>query len=384
MTRDAKSRTNGEKVRVVQVTHDLGIGGLPRVVQTLSEHLDHSRYEVEVLCLRDGGPLLDRLADRGIRSFVLKRRKTVLRADYFAASRIAKHFRARQPTIVHTHNTEAFVEGGFAAKISGVPVLINTDHAREFPDLRRRMFLEWLVSHVTDYVVAVSEDGKQNLRRFERIAERKLRTVHNGVDADYLKPAPDAGRMRQQLGIPERAPLIGLGSRFEPQKGLTYFLQAMPHVLRACPDVHAIVAGYGSLADELEAEARSLGISERVHFIGKVHTMSDVLACLDLFLLPSLWEGLPMAILEAMAVGVPIVATDVGGVTSALEDGRNAIVVQPADPVALARGIEQLLASSELRRELGANARADFEARFSAQAMARAYEELYEAALARR
>ncbi len=85
-----------------------------------------------------------------------------------------------------------------------------------------------------------------------------------------------------------------------------------------------------------------------------------------------------------MAVGVPIVATDVGGVTSALEDGRNAIVVQPADPVAFARGIEQLLASSELRRELGANARADFEARFSAQAMARAYEELYEAALARR
>jgi glycosyltransferase involved in cell wall biosynthesis len=131
----------------------------------------------------------------------------------------------------------------------------------------------------------------------------------------------------------------------------------------------------------LKGEAEALGVAERVRFIGAVDSMTDVLACLDVFALPSIWEGLPMAILEAMSGGVPIVATDVGGVGGALEDGKTALLVPPADPAAFADGLARMLASAETRERLAKNAREEFDRNFSSGAMARSYTELYERAL---
>ncbi len=378
------SLKHDHRVRVIQVTHDLGVGGLPRVVETLSTHLDPDRYEVEVFCLREGGPLKERLAQRGIETYVMDRPPTRLRADYFTAGRVRAHMAARRPAIVHTHNTEPFLEGGLGAKMAGVPILVHTDHARDFPDKWRYMFLERLMSFFADAVVAVSDDGLENLHRYVKIPRSKLSTILNGVDGGELSDERDVGGWRQRLGIESDAPVIGLGARFSDQKGITYLLDAMPSVLEEYPNTHLVLAGYGELEGALKRQSSQLGLDERVHFPGKVDSMSELLTAFDIFALPSIWEGLPMAILESMAARVPIVATEVGGVGAALTDGESGILVPPADPAAFADGLKRALASRELRAGLAAEARRTFDERFSADAMARGYAELYESLLEKR
>jgi glycosyltransferase involved in cell wall biosynthesis len=298
--------------------------------------------------------------------------------DYFAFLEVARILRQNEIEILHTHNTDPFVEGTLGAILAGVGTIVHSDHARLFPDKRRRMLLEWLASHFAYRVVGVSEHTTRNLHEYERIPKRKLLTIPNGVNGAEYRIRIDKARKRRELDIGADAPLIGLGVRFTEQKGITYLLKAIAEVAAKIPAVKLVIAGEGPLETRLKQEAADLGLNGNVAFIGPRRDIPELLQIFDLYVLPSLWEGLPMVLLEAMAAGCPIIATDVGGNASAIRHGVNGSLVPPASPRALASEILDLMTDPGKRRRYAENGLNIFENEFSVQAMVAHYEMLYE------
>lgn len=363
------------KYRVLQITHDLGVGGLPRVVVTLCKALDPSRFDVSVLCLNDTGPLAEELTAIGIPVLQLERQSP--RPDYLAFLKVARVLRDHRTDVIHTHNTQPLIDGGLASLFVRRTALLHTDHARSFPDKRRYMVAEYLLSHRAHRMVGVSEHTSRNLHRYEWIPMDKIVTVQNGIDGSRFLGRIDKAVKRRELGLPAAGPVIGLAARLTEQKGVTYLLQALPALVARFPDLSVVIAGYGPLEEAHKAEAQRLGVTGHVRFIGTRLDVPELLKVFDVFVLPSIWEGLPMSILEAMAAGCVVVASDVGGVGAALSSGVNAMLVPPAQPEALATALATVLADDALRERLSVQARQVFQERFSAEAMARHYEALY-------
>jgi glycosyltransferase involved in cell wall biosynthesis len=359
----------------MQITEDLGLGGLEHVAATLCTTLDPTRFETSALCTKDGGPLADELTARGIPVFHLPRPHG--RADYFAALKIARILRRERIDVIHTHNTSPFIDGGLAAVLAGTRTHVHTDHSRLFPDKRRYVIAEHIMSHFAYRVVGVSDHTVAELRRYERIPLSKLTTIPNGIDSQAFAREREGAAKRRELGISPTAPVIGVAVRLTEQKGLTYLLQAMPEILAAHPDTVLVIAGDGILAGSLREEAAARGVADSVRFIGPRRDIPELLGMFDVYALPSEWEGLPMIILEAMASGCPIVASDVGGLRMAVREGENGCLIAPRDVRALAHRLISLIGDPRRRREFGDAGRRYFRERFSAEAMAAAYARLY-------
>ncbi len=365
------------RIRVLQVTHDLGVGGLPRVVETLVRTIDPERFDVSAVCLNFAGELADALTADGYTVSVLEQGRR--KPDYLSSFRLARFLRAGSYDVVHSHNTQPLYDAALGTFLTGRSTLIHTDHARNFPDRFRYMALEHIAAWRAFRVVGVSEHTTDNLHRYERIPRRKLVSIPNGIDGRLFDRPVDRAAVRASLGVPPDAFIALFGSRLEAQKDVPTLLEAFGLVARRRTDVHLVIAGQGTLQGELEARSQALGLGARVTFAGVRLDMPDVLRASDIFVLSSTWEGLPMVILEALAAGCPIVSTAVGGVPTAVEDGVSGLLVPPRDPAALAGAIERLAGDEALRTRLAAAGKAVFAERFSATAMVRRYEELYEA-----
>lgn len=364
-----------KKNRIMFVTHDLAIGGLQQVVVNLCRTIDKGLFEPSVLCLRSRGDFADEVVQMGIRVFLLPSKEG--RVDYFPYFRIARIFREEGIGIIHTHNTQPFVDGTFGALLAGVRTIVHTDHARDFPDKKRYMFLEWIVSHFAYRVVGVSEHTTRNLIRYEKISPEKTLTIMNGIYGEKYRITIDTMKKKKELGIRHNGPVIGLGVRLSEQKGITYLLQAMPDILRVFPGLTLLIAGEGQLENELKTEAKDRGINDHVIFAGPRLDMPEILKVLDLYVLPSLWEGLPMVLLEAMAAECPIVATDVGGNSMAIENGVNGILVPSRSSAELAKAVIGLLRDEQRKYAFIQKGREIFDKKFSARVMTSSYEQLY-------
>jgi glycosyltransferase involved in cell wall biosynthesis len=363
------------RLRLLQITHDLDLGGLQQVIYNLCRTLDRDRFDISVLCLRTKGLFASDVEALGIPVYLLEKKADG--PDYFAFRKVAKLLRDLRIDVIHTHNTQPFFDGTIGAMLAGVRTVIHTDHARAFPDKLRYMVAEWAMSLYAYRVVGCSEHTSEQLMRYEKIPKRKIVTIPNGIDGSRFDLTIDRQAKRRELGIHEQGSVIGLAVRLSDQKGITFLLQAMPRILAKHPDTTLLIAGDGDLRTDLEREAQQIGIAARVKFCGPRKDIPELLKLLDLYVLPSKWEGLPMVILEAMAAGCPIVATDVGGNSTAVVDGVTGALVPPQDPGALAEAVIRLLDSPELLQTYAANAKQRFRERFSAETMARQYERLY-------
>ena len=364
-----------DKIRVMQITHDLNIGGLQRVVVDLAKNLDKDKFTVSVCTLREGGPLEDELIQAGIEVI---RMPSMPRADYFRFWKLHKMMAVKKPAIIHTHNTEPLIDGTLAALLARVPVRVHTDHARRFPDKLRYMFSEWLLSHFLSQFVAVSEQTKNDLVRYEKIRPDTIKVVFNGIAGERYGARIDKDRKKSELGIgPSRTPILGVAARLTEQKGITYLLQATKLLCKDFPHALLLIAGEGELWQVLHDEVNHLGIADNVLFLGSRLDMHEVLQVQDIFILPSLFEGLPLALLEAMAASLPIVTTDVGGVRHAVRDGVNGIVVQARDPDALYAAAKQLTENLGMRSAFSKSSLDLFHKQFSLERMVKGYEAIY-------
>lgn len=367
---------SGERTRLLQVVPSLNLGGMEQVVIQLSRSIDRDRFDVRVLCLRSEGQFAEELREAGIPVRLLARPRGG-GPDYFAFSRLRAVLREERIEVMHTHNTEAMLTAGLAGALARVPTMVHTDHAREFPDKLRYMVAEHLVSHAYYRVVGVSTHTTTALERHEKIPRRKLVTIPNGVDPTPYTRAAEPLEVKRALGIAGRGPVLGIAAKLRPEKRIEDLIEALSYLRLYFPEIVLLIAGVGGEEEKLRRTAAEHGVADSVHFLGMRRDIPDILRALDLMVLPSSREGTPMILLEALAAGVPVVATRVGGIPEIITHGLNGSLVEPLQPGALAREITRLLHDPELRARYRHEGRRTFDERFSARAMARRYEALY-------
>jgi glycosyltransferase involved in cell wall biosynthesis len=265
-----------------------------------------------------------------------------------------------KPHIVHTHTSKAGILGRLAAKMAGVPIVIHTPHGHvfygHFGPLVSRLFLvvERLMASFTDRIIALTEVEKNDYIAFSVCSPRKLATIHSGVQIDqYMRTPSNVKEKKRSLGLDPEVLVVGTVGWLLPIKGPMYLLKAMAGVWQSHPDTRLVYVGKGDLEAELKEEALRLGASNRVVFLGWRDDIPEIMNALDVFVLPSLNEGMGRVLVEAMAAGKPIVASRVGGILDLVKDGQNGLLVEPRDTSALCDAIEKLLADKTLRDAMG-------------------------------
>ena len=363
-----------KKNRLMIITHDLAIGGLQQVVVNICKTINRDRFDVFVLCLRALGEFVPEIEAMGIKVFFIPQKKGT---DYFSFLKVAKILKDQRIEIIHTHNTQPFVDGTMAALITGVKTIVHTDHARVFPDKIRYMVAEWLMSLFAYKVIGVSDHTAQNLRKYLKISPKKIKTILNGIDPLKYKIQINIGKVKKDLGISSNGPIIGTMGRLVMEKGIPYLLKAMQRVIIEFPNIQLLIVGDGAIRPYLEKEAVDLGVHPNVIFTGSRLDVPELLNLFDLFALSSISEGLPMVLLEAMAAGCSIVATKVGGIPIAIKNGENGSLVSPKNSEKLASAIIALLKDKPLRDKYVANGHKIFKENYDARIMTKQYEQLY-------
>ena len=260
--------------------------------------------------------------------------------------------------VVNTHRDKDTVLGALAALLAGVPHVVRTVHGLREPlggwaAVKARAYdaLERMALRSVDVVIAVSDHTADALRR-SGVRPARVTAIHNGIAPPAIRPPGLPARIRRELGIGPDALVIGTAGRLVPVKGHDGLLRAMAVILRVRPDARLVVAGGGPLRATLDRTARRLGIDRACVFTGHRPDVRDVIAAMDVFVLPSLSEGIPMALLEAMAIGTPVVATRVGGIPEVVEDGVTGVLVAPGDDAARAEACLELARHRDRARRL--------------------------------
>jgi glycosyltransferase involved in cell wall biosynthesis len=349
-----------------------GPGGAERMLIHLATGLGPD-YRSEAALIRDRwlGATLRR---RGVPVTML--RYTSHRFDATLRD-LVKLIRTRGVAVLHTHEFFMNTLGLMASWLTGVP-LVATVHGRNYySDRARRRVMCRLVGTFASRLVTVSEANKHFLTERVGIPPRRIQVIPNGVPLDDRPPAATLSALRESVGLDQHHRVVGTVGSLYPVKGHKYLIDAAPSVLGRFPQTVFVIVGQGGLRGELEAHAARLGITAHLRFLGHREDVHDLLSIYDIFILPSLSEGMPLALLEAMAAGLPAVATRVGGVTEVLEDRKTGLLVPPADSGALADTIMTLLGNPRLAKELGQAARQTAATRFSLAGMIRAYEGVY-------
>jgi glycosyltransferase involved in cell wall biosynthesis len=338
---------------VVYFSNALVRGGAEEHIVTLLRGLDRSRFRARLVCTPRVATSIapDVPADVEVVALELRRPGQV-----GAAWRFLGLLRRWRPDILHSHLFYASVFASPLGRLAGVPVIVETPHLRE------RWRHGWLKSHyvvdraigrLVDRYIAVSEANATYLVGEKGIPARKVAVVPNGVDLDRFDTRSiDGGQIRRAHGLRPDDRLIVVIGRLEPQKGHTVLLEALPAVAARVPGVRAVLVGEGSLRRELESDAARLGLTSRVTFTGYCADVVPWLAAADLTVLPSFYEGLPLAAIESLAAGRPVVASEVDGTPEVVVDGRTGLTVPPGDPAALAAALVRLLDDHDLRRRL--------------------------------
>jgi glycosyltransferase involved in cell wall biosynthesis len=248
--------------------------------------------------------------------------------------------------------------------------------------LTKRGFLpvyRWVFRHGISHATAVSEDLRRYLLDTFSLPEARVTTIPNGIDVERFAVPLDTSSLHRELGIREGALVIGSIGRLMEQKGMEYLLQAFARLSRRGSDMKLVIVGEGELRQDLECLARHLQVSDRVVFTGIRNDIPHLMRLFDVFVLPSLWEGQPITIVEAMAAGRAIVATDVGGNAEILHHGEFGVLVSPRDENALADAIDALLSDAARAGGLGKRAASHAERELTSASMVRRYEELFAA-----
>ncbi len=360
--------------KVMHITHSLAMGGLQQVLYNLCRHTDRSAFEVSVVALKELGLFAEKLAKLDIEVILVPQVKKV---DYFAFVKLARIIREMKIDIIHTHNTQSFIDGTLAALLAGVKTIVHTDHSRPFPDKKRYMVAERILSLFAHKIIGVSDSVVKNLMHYERIAPDKMLTIHNGIDASEYDINVDRVKKRRELGLDDISPVLGISSRLSYVKGIVYLLKAMCDIRKVYNNISLLIIGDGPQKEELEKLTIVFGLQKHVHFLGEMDKIQPILKLFDIFVLPSLSEGMPICLLEAMASGCPIVTTNVGGIPEMIENGKNGFLVRPADSKALSNAILYLLEHEQVRQQLVIEGKRVVRERFSALKMTKTYEQLY-------
>lgn len=361
--------------RVLFVIHGLHFGGAENVVLSLVRGMDRDRFEPVVLCINVAGALGEQARTSGLAEI----RTLIPRGRWRKLTDMGAAIRELKPDCLHSHGGTALLMLGATRPFRQRIPWVHTYHFGNYPHTRRRyLWAERACSRLPDRLVAVSDTQRLAIQRHLWVRPDRIRTIMNGVAEHESYSTPDrVEEMRRSLGYGPDDVLVGTVAVLSEQKGVRFLIDAAQGLIDRKTRLHFVVVGGGPLETELREQVRVAGLGDRVQFLGWRDDASAIMPALDVFAMPSLWEGLPLALLEAMAAARPIVTTAVGDNAHLIRDGDNGRVVQPADPAGLSRAIEDLVRNPDERRRLGQRAREDYRRFLTVEAMTGQYAELY-------
>jgi glycosyltransferase involved in cell wall biosynthesis len=367
-----------DTINLLMLLYEPGPSGQGTHVLSLVEGLNRERYRIIVVCPTANVHTIERLWRAGVTVIPMPMSKI---RNAFATCRLIQILRREKVEIIHIHSQEAGIWGRIAAWVARVPVVIYTPQT---VDIRQKRFqalyylIERLLATVTDMLISVNDGDRVRMIDKGVISPRKIMTVYNGIEVHNYPACVDVSRTKEDLGIPSEGPVIAQIGRLCAQKGPRYLLEAATLVLETRPETIFLMVGEGPLRAEIEDSAKELHLSGHLLLLGWRNDVAAIIACVDVVVLSSLWEGLPYTLLEAMASGKPVVATAVNGSKELIRDGQTGLLVPPADSRALADAVLTLLDSSEVAVEMGRRAREVVGKDFSLENMVGRVDELYE------
>jgi len=374
---------------VAHVIATLGVGGAEKQMVLLLRELDRRRFRPVVACTTRAGPLLDALRDAEVEVAILGKRGPV---DPLLLWRLRAWMRRLQPDLIHTWMFTANTWGRLAAWFAGAPPVIAAERCVDLWKTPLHRGLDRLLARRSPRVLANSQAVARFLVQREGIPEERVRVIPNGLDpadAERLRPrdAAEASALRRALGLPEGAVVVGDVSRLDAKNDLLSWTEVVARLAARFPSLAAVLVGGASsrverrYARRLEAALRERGLLGRVRLLGARRDLENVLPALDLFLHTSVMEGFPNCIMEAMAAGLPVVATRAGGTDELVVEGTTGRLAAVGDVAALAEAAAALLVDPERRRRMGEAGASRVREEFGARRMVEATEMIYDEVL---
>lgn len=361
----------------------MGFGGGEKYVLYIAEGLSGHGYSFHFVTYKES--LFTREARR--RGHETKVIDMTRRLSPLGLLRLTRFFKDQAFDLVHTNGARMNFYGRLAARLAGVPHVCSTVHNSlyDYPigALKRSLYVAvdaWTARYA-ERIIAVADALAADLRDKYGIAAEKVLTIHNGVDMEELRATRGREALREELGLKPEDPCLSAIGRMTNQKGFTFLVRALPSIAERSPGVRCLFVGDGPLRYDLEREAHALGVADICRFTGMRTDIPDILSATDVFVMPSLSEGFPMVLLEAMGMGRPVVATAVSGNPELIEDGRTGKLVAPSDPKALAEAVLRLLENPDEAQALGKAALIKVSTSFTVQIMVEKTERVYRSLL---
>ena len=361
---------------ICQVLHGLRVGGAEVLAARLGRSL-RGRYRFHFVCLDELGTLGEELRGEGFPVEVLERRPGV---DWRLPLRLARLLARHRTTLIHAHQYTPFFYALAARLLYRRPPVLFTEHGRWLPDYprRKRIVFNRLLLQRRDHVLGVGEALRQALIVNEGIPARRVGVIYNGIDlGPHAAPPEDRSGVRREMQVRDEDFVVIQVARLVPIKDHLTALRAVQRVAAALPWVYLVVVGEGPEEPGIRHFIAENGLADHVRLLGLRSDVARLLPAADVFLLSSLNEGIPLTVIEAMAAGLPVVSTDVGGVAEVVEEGRTGLLAPAGDAEGLARQILRLAADAALRQQLGQAGRQRAFAQFSEEKMLDAYDRLY-------
>lgn len=372
------------KTKILFVYQDLDAGGAEEVLASTVRNINKVKYSVKVCCLGKKQALGCELEKEGYDIVAFNLNYGIFSVD--TCIKLYKLIREYKPQIVHASLFYANFHARLAGKLARVPViLIEEQNVYEWKS-RNCIYtlIDKIMSYFTDKIIACSMTVKDFTARQEGIKSDKFTVIHNTIHAERFNTLNNNEKLRKELGFSIDENLIGTIGRLCEQKGQVFLIEAMLGILKEHPNSKLIIVGEGPLEHFLKKKSEDLGLSDNIVFLKKTREISKLLTIFDIFVLPSLWEGLSVVLLEAMYMKKPIIATDISSNKEAMIDNETGMLVSSEDHEVLSKAIVSLLDNEERKRQFGYKARKRIEEYFGPKVHIKKLEELYESIIAKK
>ncbi len=363
-------------MKIAHFILSMSVGGGEKLVRSLSQKIDIPGYTNQVTCFDRIDAFQDEFAACGVDLTLMKRRQCLF--DHRLVIPLVRMIKQQNIHLIHAHDLSCLAYAVVAGKLTGIKVIM-TEHSRHYIDnaLKRRVEKRVLMTGVSR-LIEVSSELKQASISKDLIPEQKITVIENGVDMDLFRSAPRV-QLHEELGLSHEQKLILTVGRLEKIKGQQYIVKAMELLSQKVKNLHLILVGDGGNRPALETQVRLAGLGESVHFMDVRNDIPGLMAASDLLVIPSESEGLPFVLLEAMAAGLPVVATAVGQIPDILGNDKRGVLVPPKAPQALAAAMDKILKTDV--HVFTDKAQAHVAAHYSEAIMLKRYEAIYRSIL---
>lgn len=364
-----------DKINILHVVNGFAIGGGELKLLELVEHLNKEKYNQVVCSVGQGGPLHEQFKEVSSKVVVFPKKN---KFDIGLIFKVAKLMKEEKINIVQTTLFYADVIGALAAKLAKSPYVISWDVVTQQFKKRHEVGFR-IAKRYIDLVVTVSDAINRKVSSDRGVPQNKVRTIRYGVDLSKFQNNSGINKAkRKELGFCDEDILLGTVARLSMQKGHKYLIEAAPQIIKQFPNVKFVFIGDGPLRKDIENQISSLGLDSYFYLMGFRNDVQEILGIFDVFILPSLWEGLPNVVLEAMASSRPVIATAVDGTPEAVIDNENGYLVPSKDPIALQNAIIRLISNKNQLIAFGQNSRRRVEEYFSLEKQVSCFEDLYD------